>query len=70
MGGQAPKFLANLDILCFERRCLKQNTVAHLKWNDLAHPTFWVGCATALEEDLQTTAREAISSGCKHICQE
>jgi len=33
-----PKFLAYLVILCFERRCLKQNTVARLKLSDLVHP--------------------------------
>jgi len=43
-------FLAYLVILCFERRCPKQNTVARLKSKFLA-PTkkyFWAGYATAL----------------------
>jgi len=32
------KFLAYLVVLCFERRCPKQNTVAHLKSKYLAPP--------------------------------
>ena len=34
------KFLAYLVILCFESRCLKQNTVARLKSKDLAPSKF------------------------------
>jgi len=35
-GGMAPKFLACLVVLCFERRCFKENTVARLKSKYLA----------------------------------
>jgi len=40
------KFLAFLIILCFERRCRKQNTVARLKSKDL--PGQFCGLATPL----------------------
>ena len=33
-------------ILWFERRCNKQNTIAHLKSNDLAPPKLSAGYAT------------------------
>jgi len=42
-----PKYLAYLVILCFETRCRKPNTVAHLKSKDLAPQTFWAGYAIA-----------------------
>ena len=38
-GANFPKFLAFLNILCFERRCRKQNTVARLKSKDLPAPS-------------------------------
>jgi len=40
-------FLEYLDILCFKRQYLQQNTVAQLKSNILTHPKFWAGHATA-----------------------
>jgi len=43
-----PKFLEYLVILCFERWCSKQNTVACLKLKDLALPKIWAGYATGL----------------------
>ena len=45
-GAISPKFLAFLVILCFERRCRKQNTVARLKTKDLPAPYLWVGYVT------------------------
>ena len=39
-------FLAYLVVLCFERRCLKQNTVARLKSKIFAPPKFWAGYTT------------------------
>jgi len=42
-----PNFLAYIVILCFERRCSKQNTVARLKSNDLARQIISAGYATA-----------------------
>jgi len=58
-GAMAPKFLACIVILCFERRYPKQNTVARLKSNILspkkclAPPKIWAGydtttCGTGL----------------------
>jgi len=44
-----PFFLEYLVILCFERKYLKQNTVARLKSNILTHPKFSAGNATAHE---------------------
>jgi len=39
--GNAPsKFLEYLVVLCFERRCIKSNTVACLKSKYLAHPKY------------------------------
>jgi len=50
-GAIPPQFLKYLVILCFERRCPKQNTVASLKSN-IRHPNFWppknFGLATPL----------------------
>jgi len=37
MGSRPPKFLAYPVILCFEKRCPKQNTAARIKSNILAH---------------------------------
>jgi len=46
-GGMPPaKFLAYLVILCFERRCPKQNTAARLRAKYLAPQNFWAGYAT------------------------
>jgi len=56
-GGQRvyglPKFLENIEIVCFERRFSKQNSVIRLKLNILAPskffatpPNFWAGYAT------------------------
>jgi len=56
-GGQKrpcpPKFLENIVIFCFERRCSRQNSVIRLKSNILAPskffrppPNFWAGYAT------------------------
>ena len=42
----SPKFLAILVILCFERRCRKQNTVAGLRSKDLPALNLWVGYVT------------------------
>ena len=42
-----PNFLEYLGILCFKWQYLKQNTVARLKSNILAHPKFWAGHDTA-----------------------
>jgi len=39
-GPWAPKLLAYLAIWCFERRYRKQNTIARLKPNILAPPSF------------------------------
>jgi len=41
-----PKLVAYLVILCFERRCPKQNTVARLKSIDFPPKKFWTGHAT------------------------
>jgi len=45
-GSHAPKFLAYLVVLCFEKRCPKQNTVARLKSKYLSQKKF--GLATLL----------------------
>ena len=53
--GSASQILAYLIILCFERRCPKQNTVARLKskilplTNFLAPPKIWADYATVLD---------------------
>jgi len=44
----APTFLAYLVILCFEKRCPKQNTVSYLKSNDWPPTNF--GLTTSLNE--------------------
>jgi len=44
-----PKFLETIAILCFERRCSKQNSVIRLKSSILAPPNFWAGYATGVE---------------------
>ena len=41
-----PRFLAYLVILCFDRQCPEQNTVARLKLKYLAAPKIWAGYAT------------------------
>jgi len=46
-GSAAHKFLAYLVILCIERRCSKQNTVARLS-KDLPPKKLWAGYATAI----------------------
>jgi len=47
-----PKFLAYVVILCFERRCPKQNTVARLKSNILTAPQM-IGLATPLDKNCE-----------------
>jgi len=43
-----PKFLENIVIMCFERRCSKQNRVIRLK-SSISPPTnFWAGYPTAV----------------------
>jgi len=44
------KYLAYLVILCFERWCPKQTTVARLKVKILSPKNFWPGDATDSEE--------------------
>ena len=41
-----PKFLAYLVILCFDRQCPEQNTVAHLSQSTWPQKNIWVGNAT------------------------
>ena len=50
-GGHVPsKFLTYLVILCFERRCAKQNAIARFEVKRFASPRkFWSGCAIALD---------------------
>ena len=49
-GVTPPKFLAYLVILCFDKRYLRQNTVARLKSSILDLPkTFWAGYAIGCE---------------------
>jgi len=50
-GHGLPKYLACPVILCFEKRCPKQNTVSRLKSNAWSPLTFWAGYATAREEN-------------------
>ena len=45
MGTCPPKFLAHLVVLCVERQCPKQNTVARLKWSIWPPKKFWAGYA-------------------------
>jgi len=40
-GHGPPRFLAYADILCFERQCPKQNTIAWLKSKHLSPLKFW-----------------------------
>jgi len=40
-GAMSPNVLAYLAILCFEKRCPRQNTVARLKADILAPTFFW-----------------------------
>jgi len=47
-GAICPKFLAFLVILCFERPCRKQNTVARIGSKDLPAPLLWSGYASAV----------------------
>ena len=45
-GAMPPKCLEHTVILCFERRCSKQNGVIRLKSDILPLPNSWAGCAT------------------------
>jgi len=54
--GHAPKFLAYLVILCFERRCHKQHTVARLK-SKIPPPNFGSATLYWLGESLQFSSK-------------
>jgi len=45
MGPWPPKFLAYFVILCFEKRCPKQSSLARLKLKYLPQKKFWAGYA-------------------------
>jgi len=62
-GAISPKFIACLVILCFERRCRKQNTIARLKSKDLTSTILWAGYATYIgtRRDKQPKKLEAIN---------